>query len=334
MPTDLSRVLDIRRSVKPERPVPFTANNPETTPISGQYPIDRIECVLEFDYTVGGSASTLEPWAGLNLIQELQLKLDGKDVVFSAPGFLLQQISGMYSNKPLYASDPSTSVGTTTARYSFFIPVNTGPGYFSMLSMAGRTDLVLHVDWADVDAIATAGGTHSIANVSLKVNTVGLAGQAVNEPGGKLFGYPMHIVDVRTINVSTAQSDLTQNLPKGHLFSRLAFQCVSDGAKSDGILQEVTVKIGTTAIQSIEQTQMQVENYRRYDYASLPTGWSVLDLGDQDTPRGMRLEHLIGVTDPTINFDAILDVLHPGTTDTIYMVLDHYARPELLKAVA
>lgn len=347
------RMADEYQARKTALPVKFTAGNPETTDINRRWPVEEIHCRLTGTYTVSGSSSTLNSngFHALNLIRRLNLLLDQKTKIYSVPGFLLQYISDLYTYG--LADDgtvkPGTSVGDHDFDIPFVIPINGGPGPASLLDASWRQSLTLEAEWGKVDDIATAGGTHSLSDVELKVDVVQRAGAPAGSFGGVQYGlrpdptdpegrtgagYPVHIIDVRTVNVTAAQNDLEANLVRGHAYQRFAMLTLNDGDPSDAILNRASLKLDQSITQQPYAAAMQADNVARYGWRSRRTGFYVFDIAHQAAPRMPRLPDFMSLRSAATPFELVLDVNNPGGENKIMLALDRYQPPEKMAATA
>jgi hypothetical protein len=329
------RFFDENRRRHQQTAIKFTANNPETTLISRAHPIDRIECRLAGTLTIGTAAATaLKPLGGLGLIKRLNLSLDGKDVVFSLPGHMLQQVSNLYTPREALTTEPGLTVAAHSFEYHWTLPINMGPGEFTLLDPSQRAQIVLEAQWGQASDMVTpdATTTLTLSNVQLDCWTIANAGGVEGQVGGIRADYPLHIIDYREIPVAQAQADMVQELLRDHLYSRLVLKTISDGVAVNTILNSARVNIDQSTLQTVKARQLQLEARCRYNHAAVPAGLYVLDLMDDLAGRSGKLSHLLGVAS-TLPFNVVLDVAKPGTTDTIIMVSDRIARPTVTQAV-
>lgn len=327
--------FDENRRRTQQTPVKFTASNPETTVIARAHPIDRIHVALTGNLVVGTAAATLNALGGLNLIKRVSLIKDGKDVLFSLPGYLVQHVTQLYSKRAPAKTDPAVVVGTSAFDYEFIIPCNFGPGEFALLDPSDANDLVLEIQWGQASDMATAGGggTVSVTSVQADVWTLANAGGEPGAVGGIRANYPLHLMDYREITIAQAQTDLIQDLLRNHLYSRNILFTISDGVPVNTILNSAKVSIDQSVLQTVKAKQIQRENLTNYNFSATPAGLYVFDYMDPIDGRSGKIEHLLGIQ-TTLPFYLTMDVAHPGAADKIIMVSDRFARPDVTQSVS
>lgn len=334
---DISRIFDENLRRTRQKPVAFNSGNPETTVISRAHPIDRLVCRLTG--TLNNSATgTIRFGGAMNLIKRVSLIMDGKDVLFSLPGQLVQYVSDLYTLREAAKTEPAGgSTGNQPFTYYFEVPINMGPDTFTLLDAASRNDLILEVLWgAAADIFTTGGGTLTLSGVQLDVFTVANAGGVVGQPGGINFGYPYHLIDYREITIEQAQTEKIVDLLQRHLYSRVAFLTLGGASAAalapvDTILNGVKVSIDQSVIQTATGALLKDENACRYNFAPR-TGFYVFDFMNDIAGRSGRITHMLGVNS-TLPFYLTLDVAHPNTVDRILMVSDRIARPDISQSV-
>lgn len=337
---DLSRVFDMRQTRIPAASMALDAGNPTTTKIPSDYPIDYLECRLVGTLTVGTETATLLALGFLNLITRLTLTIDGKTVVFDAPGRLLGLISDLYTQAPGKRTDPTMTAGATAFEYAFRIPINGGPDYFSLLDVSeasGRSELVMRVDWASDLSLCESGDTTADDAVSacyLHVDAIGVAGGVVGQPGGVGFAYPLHLIDFANHPITAVQSDMEIALLRQHMYRRIGILAqTTSSVPSDAVLNALKLQVGQSRLQAIERESMQAEMVAKGYVASVVTGWQVLDLcGEIGGVRWPRISDMVGVRSG-LDLRVYADVLNPGT-DSLVVVRDHYVNSGIERAAA
>jgi len=323
-------MYDKRLERKGLTPVTFTENNPETTEVNHAWPVHAIMCHLTGTLTIATAAATaLNDGGCLGLISSLRLIRNGSDVLFNLPGRFLKRFSDLYCQSPQLQTDPLLTTAAHAFEAYFMLPINAGPGPFSLLDPSRISDLTLEVNWGDAEDIVTpdTGTVLTLSSVQLNADVVQWAGGKVGEAGGPQFKYPDHYVNYQDVAVTAANSEQVIELLRRQLYHRLVMFADSDAALVDTVLNNAQVRIDENVLMDVSDDMLQAENLSRYNLGSSVTGQFVLDFAPGPSPMVPRLDHMLAVKNPAIPFNLVVDVAHPGTTDKLIVVSDRFARP-------
>ncbi|OHB80712.1 MAG: hypothetical protein A2V98_04860 [Planctomycetes bacterium RBG_16_64_12] len=318
----LGNVFDIALQRHNAKDIAFNEDNPETAEIVRQNPLAYLDCRLAGNLVVATATATADLHVGMALIESFELRIDGKDVIFSCPGFMLQKFSQVHTRSAPLATAPALTAGTNAFEYAWRIPIDLG-NYFSLLDASANHSLIAKVQWGAPEDGWTAGGggTIDVSSVVLEIDAVGVVGVGRGMPGGVEYGYARHQVMSREQIITAAESNLIVELLKKHVYSRVMLWTISDAALVDTILNKISVRIGNTIMQTIERDMLQVENMMRYALSACWTGVYVFDFAEPG-----RLEQMLALTG-TQRFELVVDVAHPGTTDKLYILEDTFIQP-------
>ena len=310
------------------QPVPLAKSEIRTTDVPRLYPIDRLNCRLSgtLTITVAGTYTYYGLW---NLIDRIEVILDGREVVLSAPGRALQMLTLMdIGYKGLDVGPSLAAPATLPFELSFVIAANPWTQDFSLLDAterAGHRSLEVRVTWAN-DAACFATGTIAVnvAATSLAIDAIEIGDGELGKPGGALAPYPRRLIDVRTQPITAAQADLDVPLLRNQSYGRIALMAeTTNRVASNAVLNAVDFRIGTTILQRATAAMLRAEMMIRYGISSTDAnfiGFYPLEIIDES--RLDQLQAVVNGPDLTLT----LDVSHPGT-DQILIILDRYVFP-------
>lgn len=318
-------------------PIKFTGNgNTETTEVNRTYPLARLRCRCSGSLNVAAGGITLKSGGVTNIIDRLNLRLDGATNIVDLPGKLLRHVHQVYNKcKPVINQPTLTENAARAFDFTFDLPINakfTDSPYFSLLDAtdeAGHNALTVYAPWTDPSKIA-ATGTCTINNTTqLEVNAVEIAGGAKGMPGGIGYGYPIHLLETQTYVISGAQSDFPLRLNRGSAYQRIILYFEASGSPSDSILNSATLRLGSTTYKpSVTAAMLKHDNKSRYQIADADltagdwTGVYVFDVNEDDMAN--QMEQSIDSTP----FELLLNV---SGAASLTVIMDRFVYPTIRK---
>ena len=302
-----------------ENPVEFASGDVRSQRISRDHPISRLRFVLRGDLNVS-STVTLDSLGLLNLIGNLRVSRNGNQDVINLPGRVLESMHRMATGHEHYEVLPTLTSGTTSFVASVEIPLDTG-GYTSLLDATGDQSLDVAVTWNAVGDIV-ASGTAALENVKLDIVPLVVTGALPGEAGGVGVPYFRNHVSFNDQPVTQSQADFRFDLVSGRGYHGLTLFAMEDGALSDDVINSVTLERQNASNLRLEWDEIRAMNSDRYRLTGSEfTG--VLDLPFVDPG---HFEQTLSIR-PSQSMRLVLDVEHPGTTDSIGLVQSYFRNP-------
>lgn len=289
------------------------------------------------------TAGVVKDSAPAQLVRNLAVRANGRDVIKSNSMEYFHR-----SNQFEYGVRPKiTSIVATTADTNLAVEVHATIPFEmwravkpidTLLDSSGLATLDLIVDWGSgADIFGGAyGGTVTVNSAYLYVSSV----ESVGVPEGtKFFTHKEYSIEQL---ITAATTRLQVNLPVSNLYRGFWLKTVSDDCNVETILNNIQLKSGTEVYVNRAAYHLQMDNRVDYqlenpvslaaalggaEYENLiRTGWYFVEF-----VRDGRLTECLD-TSRLSSLEFVLDVNHPGTTDsvTIYPV-ELIVPPQLVK---
>lgn len=298
-------------------PISYNANNMVSLRLNRSNPIERIDLRLTGQYLPVTTDGVLKnaSYGALPLIDRIEVKLDGGETRINIPGYALRQVSESYYGDE-YRVAPNITAGTSdTFEENVTLPFDIG-SYLSLLDAFDSNTCTIFVYFAAVDSMATAGTTHSVANVQVEVITWHTVGYQVGSPGGVRGPYLKHIIDYEMVEVTSTRADKPMLLDHSVYWSQFQFHCWDDGTLADTILNRVGIKVDTNEIGFMTDWLFK-KTYKRDTLLAPKTGIKVYSVGKPG-----HLETVAYLPDASMNYQLTLDVTKTGSNPTITVIRD------------
>ena len=322
-----TNISQIRMASYKEPPIEYLQNNLQTLALTRSNPIASLQLRLTGNTVIGTAASDYknDPFGMWSLIRLIEVKIDGEETVLSLPGYALPLLSQTYNEgAPDYKSGTPEAVGTNAFVTNVNIPFDVG-SYFSLLDASQNKNLSLHVHWGHVDDVMDIGasGTQSVNSVQLHTTVFATAGFANGVRGGTRYPYFRHILNHEIFPVTAETAEKVEPMLHKRLWNNMQFYCMEDGVLSDGVLDNVMLRVQNNTIVDRSQALLRAQNFQRYKLDTAWTGQYILDFAEP-----AHAEQMISLADDSQKFHLGMEVKHPGSDDKIIVVRDHFIAPQ------
>lgn len=309
--------------------IDFAANQQRTLqlPRNYAYRILSLKLVANLSWTETTAGVVMDS-APAQLVRNIMIRVNGRDVVKNLSLEALHRLSQIrYSTRPRIVSPANTTVATNQdlevhayipfAMWRAVKPVDT------LLDSSGMATLEMIIDWGVGNDVfgGAFGGTVTVNSATLYVSSI----EAVGVPPGTKFMVNKEYSIESAITAATTNHQI--NLPVSNLYRCFVLKTVSDDCNVNTILNNIQLKSGTEVYKNRNAAHLQMDNRLDYmmelpvslaaalggaDYANnLLTGYYMLEF-----VRDGRLTESLD-TSKLSSLELILDVAHPGTTDTV-----------------
>jgi hypothetical protein len=303
-----------------ENPIEFAASDVRGQSVSRDNPISRMRFTLRGDLVVTANGGTLSPLGTLNLIQNIQIARNGNQDIFNMPGKALEAVHRIETRHTTYKVEPGVTIATHPFVHTFEVRMDKG-GYTSLLDATGDGSLRVDVTWGKLSDIYT-GGAATLSNVKMDVVPVVIDGALPGERGGVGAGYFEQHARFNDQPVNQSQTDFRFDLLSGRGYHGLTLFSMSDGAMSDGIIKSVTLQRANKSNQRWEWDEIRAMNHDHYRLTGSEfTG--VLDIPFVDDG---HFEQTLSIR-PSQSMRIVLDVLKPGTVDSVGLIQQYFRNP-------
>jgi len=205
----------------------------------------QIICYLSGSVAIGTAAATaLRLESPLSLIKNVDLVLNGKDVIKSMPCNAFYHWTKVRHGVAPSFTAPGLTVATHTFAAGFAIDLGLADGRSkvdTMLKAKGASTLQLGVDWqTSTLGLVTPDTTTTVAISGCKLHLI--SNEAFNVDDKIVFPINREY----SLNMPINASGVYQlKLPTGNMMYALLIKTVDNGALSDSVINKITVKSGT-----------------------------------------------------------------------------------------
>jgi len=307
-----------------EQTIDFAASNKGVTELNTALPISEIECRLRGNVTFANDADAPRNGA-IDLIQKLEVRIDGDTPVMSFSGWLIPFLSICYYGHAPYGTDVAQDDTDTDFDLVFRLPVDVG-GRLSLLNPAAHDRITVECTWAaDGTAIAadSSDGAVTLSNTKLDIVTIS---PSVIDPaglGGDQNNYWRHVITQQQYPVNATTDDLRVELQNYRQYGSVIMATESDSAWVDNVLNDVETRVGQTDLGVWTRQALKAEQDRQFTMdGTVPTGFYRLTYAREN-----ELDMLLTV-DGQYRPELVFDVTKQGTTDRLYVISDYTLTPD------
>lgn len=300
------------------RDIPYSVNASEIVDIPRGKLIRGILLKLTGVFTIGGvdGAGTVvqdNPWT---LIKRIQVIVDGSQIVKDMDGVGYRHWNQSFDLKS-HGFPQTVCVAATADTYPLlayiwipFVMPGTRVPIDTLFDSRLTDTLQLRIDWGDVESIVAGGGlTKELTDVKITPVSV-----ETTQPASRVFSLLKEFIIEKTVDSVTTEYPI--DIPRGQ-WSYRAFmmRCVSDDVRSDGIITEFS-KVSQSSFFHFNAIPAPVfRELSEMEEMALgqATGIYIWDAIEDGMLTGAV------PTGRLSDYRFKLDVLHPGTTDKIFL---------------
>lgn len=259
--------------------VAFVSGQKSYLEIPKDYWLRQLNLYLSGSLVIGTAAATaLRLESPLSLIKNIDLILNGKDVIKSLPFSAIHQWSLIRHKVPPTFTAPGLTVATHPFAAGGVLDLGLADGSSkvdTMLKAKGASTLQLGIDWetttlglvvpdATTTLSITSGNLHVVSNEAYNVD------DKIKFPVNREYA----------LSLSPSATGIYQlKLPTGNLFWALLIRTVDNGALSNTVINKLTLKSGTEVFRYYS-SQAALRDITKVDkrITTLPNGYYLIHL--------------------------------------------------------
>ena len=310
---------------RPEISMMAELNGQSRIPLSRNYHVTHLLCKLTVTHT-NGTTPVFNEDDLYSLINKVEIVGNGNQNLKSIKGkkLKLNTVLGFTTTSKSTLNTIASGAGKESTVW-FTIMFNlsgTIRGHDTILNTALYTNLDMLIDWSGADAVGS-----DITVTSAKIDTYSNALIGYKRNQGETIKYYKEIQMTEPIVNSADEHTIT--LPTKKIYKSLILHSTVDGVPSDAVINNITLKSGTTVIMSLPYDAVQVENelqYKPQDINDLK-GIAVIDFAQ----RG-RLSDLLDTTLNEFNtLELVLNVTKSGTDTNVTVFTDEIQNTSVIE---
>lgn len=310
----------------------LSLGSPETIQIPRNFCARSLKLRLAgtIDVSNATAASTALSAGAANILQNIRIRLDGRETVFSLPGVLTYELNKILYGTPGAITNPATATATNVAvSCELMIPFENILGVKSFDTLINASKLQSSFDLViDTQAASNIfkGSVGAVVNTAftLEVNTTEEVG--VNN---FVFGTIRTYLAQKVSMGATSSNFQIKPLPVGNMIKGLMFFAEDTASYngSDSVITNIKLKSGTDVYVDRPYTALKKEFEMVNRISSGSTGVCYVDLMSDGS-----LNQCLDLRDETgrRTFEAEL-VTVAGTSNNIYVVVLEYVPPTVVK---
>lgn len=248
----------------------------ETLGVPRSHYFHRLNIVTDYQVTTAAGAEKRGNGI-LELLQNLEVKIDGNQVVKSLSGPMSHKTDWMrYGTRPLYDPIDFSTADTETGKIQTFIDFVLDPNDFTSLLPAFETsDFTFSVNWGTGGDI---GSNTTVDSASASVGTLERRRGSVAEPNSPeeddlLSELAVYKEREKRTDLSSA-GETTIELPRGNIYYGVPFETTNNGVPNDSLIKSLRLtEEGINNHKEIPYSLQRAKDFQDFHLESLPDGF-------------------------------------------------------------
>jgi hypothetical protein len=310
----------------------LTLGSPETIQLPRNFCTRNLVLRLNgtADISTAAAGSAAKAAGAANILQNIRVRLDGRETVYSLPGALTYEMNKLLYGRPGAITNPATATATNVAiSCELIIPFENIGGVKEFDTLINASKLQSSFDLV----IDTQGAANCFnGTVTAAVNSAFTLEVCTNESVGVnnfVFGTIRQYMAQKVSVAGTSSNFQIKPLPVGNMIKGIMVFAEDTYTYngSNTLINNIKLKSGTDVFVDRPFTALKAEYEQKAQIATGSTGVCYIDFMEDGS-----LNQCLDLTDATgrRTFEAELDVT-VGTSNNIYMVVLEYVPPTIVK---
>ena len=310
----------------------LSLGSPETIVLPRNFCARNLQLKLagSIDITNGTTAFTQFASGVANLLQNIRIRLDGRETVYSLGGLLTYELNKLLYGRSGAITNPAvTNASNVACLVQLSVPFENVLGQKEFDTLVNASKLQSSFDLV-VDT-NTARSAFNAGNGTVAVNTAFTLEVDVTEEVGVnnfVFG-SIRTYLAQKVNVTGASNNFQiKPMPVGNYYKGIMIYAEDAGTGSDTLITNVKFKSGTDVFVDRPFAALQQEWAQKNRITTITTGFAYVDLMSDGS-----LNACLDLTDASGRRTAELElvVTAPSGTGNVYVVVLEYVPPTIVK---
>lgn len=308
----------------------YTANQQETIPLPRDYAQNDIMVELAANITIasGSSSGVLKDYAPAGLIQSINIRANGSDVIksLSFQDIVIQTALryGVVNKNTLM---PDGGILGATDYYVYgridFSMFRTIKPYDTIFNSKRLTSFDAIIQWGNAASMYATAGDRTVTINSATVTLYGK--EAIGIAADQVFPVFKESTILSTISATSSEHKIALNYASDLSYRQLVLLGFDDGVLSNSVINNVKLQSGGVVFVNINSRRLQARNQTLLGIA-IPAGQYVLDFAEDG-----RINDSLD-TAGLSSLDLILDVTAASTQNTVKVLTNEIIVPTVVKS--